>query len=442
MNKQAVVLLIVLIFVSNPLVFASVKKNSVLVNTTVNDSLLDGSFLETRDGVRIIHLNGSHYKMGYQLATLLKEDYLASYRAWLACLPYSYEELLALWNGVKDNIPQKYIDEIQGRADALNMSFDEIAIMEVIGLAIYKDKKCCGLACWGPATKDGKLYHFRSCDGNLNTKDPVTGKYASDDQLLIVRNPEEGYSSVVIGLSVEVGSEGGFNENGIGIGYSAVYTSDINKNGIPCGIRKRMVLEESNSLNKAVIIYSQNATCGWNQIISDGKNSTAVVIEQSGSYNKVCRWNDTSEKNYPSWEIDHVLRRGNFFLNPVEAGFREDIYKKSNFLRYVLNFIGFKTEYNYYGYILHYKMMSKAIDEKWGNLDLNNTIIMMRDVYQGKTNNFYGFMKRLVPIYANTFHQWVVCPETGDMAVSFSNQTRTAYLEPIHYFNIYELMNN
>ena len=404
-------------------------------------SPLEGGWLEIKDGVKIIYLNGSHYDMGYQLATLLKDNYLASRRAWMADLPYSNEELLELWNGIKDNIPQKYIDEIQGRADALNMTFNECAAMEVLGLALFKDKRCCQFAAWGPATNDSKLYHFRSCDGYLGARDPVTGKYASDDQLLIVRNPDDGYSSVVIGLSVEVGAEGGFNEHGIGVGFSSVYTSDIETDGIPAGLRKRMLLEESSNLDQAVDIYSKNATCGWNIILSDGKNSTAVAIEQSGNYTRVCHWNDGQEDNAPSWKIDHILRRGNFFLDPVSAGLDKDIYRKSNIFRFCLSLLGIKTKYDFYGAILHYKVMSKALEDERGNLSLNTSMETMRSVYLGETNRFYNFMKRYIPIYTRTWHQWTVCPETGDLAVSFSNNTNSAYLEPIHYFNIYELMN-
>jgi len=438
-TKIVTLLLFILIF--NPIVFAEVNNDSLLFDNKDIYDPLDGGWLETVDGVRIIHLNGSHYDMGYQLATLVKEDYLASRRAWMANLPYSFEELLEFWNDVKDHIPQKYIDEIQGRADALNMSFEEIAIMDVIGLAIFKDKRCSQLAAWGPATKDSRLYHFRSCDGDLDARDPVTGKYASDDQLLIVRNPDEGYSSIVIGLSVEVGAEGGFNEHGIGIGFSAVYTPDIETEGITSGIRKRMVLEESETLEQATDIYSKNATCGWNIIISDWKNSTAVVIEQSGNYNKICHWNDSCEDAFPSWKIDHVIRRNNFFLNPILAGFREDTYEKSNIFRFIISRFGIKTYYDYYGFILHYNVMSDAIEKDWGNLDLNNTINMMRSVYSAKTDPFYRFFKIFSNIYSQTWHQWVVCPETGELVVSFSNQTRTAFIEPLHRFNIYELMN-
>ncbi|MEF8848438.1 MAG: C45 family peptidase [Candidatus Thermoplasmatota archaeon] len=402
---------------------------------------LDGSRVEIRDGVKIVYLNGSYYEMGYQFACLLEEQYLASRRAWMDFLPYSFEELLQFWYDIEDKIPVRYKDEIQGRADALDLSFEEVAIMEVIGVAMYKDEKCSGFAAWGPATEDGRLYHFRSCDGSLSSVDPVTGMYASDDQLLIVRNPEEGYSSVVIGLSVEVGADAGFNEKKIGVGYSAVSSSDVKTDGVPSGIRKRMLLEEASNLEEAVDIYNMSSTCGWNLIISDGDDSSAVVVEDGRNYSKVCRWNDSCESNYPSWEIDHVLRRGNFFLNPVEAGFEEDVYNKSGFFRYFLSLLGFETPYDHYGEILHFNVMSRAIEDRWGNLGLNSSMEMMRSVYRGETNFFYGSLKRFIPsLYVQTWNQWTFCPETGELVVSFSDRRKTAFLNPVHYFNLYELM--
>lgn len=440
-NKVISCTIIILIITCAVPNICGIKCESIagLKNASFRETL-HGGYVEEYNDVTIVHLNGSYYDMGYQLGSLIKEDYLSSRRAWLSFLPVSYEEMVEIWNNISHLIPQIYKDEIQGRADSLGLTFLEIAIMEVIGIAFHGNRKCCGLAAWGPATKDGKLYHFRSCDGDLNIIDPESGKFASDDQLIIVRNPDDGYASVVIGISIEVGAEGGFNEHGIGIGYSSVNTPDVTSNGIPCGIRKRMLLEYASTVEKAANIYSSSSTMGWNQIISDGKNSTAIVIEQSANYNRICYWNDSLEDNYPSWIIDHVIRRGNFFLDPVSAGFEEDIYEKSGLIRYVLYGLGFNTEYYYFGRVMHYQVMSKAIEDIWGKLNLSNIMDTFRMVYQGKTNLFYNLLQKTIGEYSDTWHQWVVCPESGDMAVSFSNKGKTAFLNPVHFFNIYELM--
>ena len=37
-------------------------------------------------------------------------------------------------------------------------------------------------------------------------------------------------------------------------------------------------------------------------------------------------------------------------------------------------------------------------------------------------------------------HQWVVCPETGDIIVSFADGEQQAQYNNLHYFNVYELI--
>ena len=41
------------------------------------------------------------------------------------------------------------------------------------------------------------------------------------------------------------------------------------------------------------------------------------------------------------------------------------------------------------------------------------------------------------------FHQWVACPETGEMVITFANGEYSAENEQteIHYFNFYDLLN-
>jgi len=405
---------------------------------------LKGGWLEVRDGVRIVHLNGSYYNMGYQFGTLLKKDCLKSREAWLQYLKATFNithtDMLGLWNISKAYVPVQFQEEIQGRADALGLTFNDTAIMEVIEQA-YHVKKCSHFAAWGPATADGKLYHCRSLDGDIKVINPETGYDASNDQLIIVRHPEGGCASVVVGDGIEVGGDG-FNQHGISMSSSFVPTLDTTVNGTPTGIRSRMVLDQACTLEQAITIYCSSATLGWNQIISDGQ--TAIAIEQSANYNHVCYWNDSYENMYPSRTIDHVIRRGNFFLDPVGAGFDKDVYRKSTFLRFVLNGFGFiKTNYTFYNSIKHYQVLNDAIRRENGKFTANTTMDMMRAVYQGKTNLFYHLLQTALASqgYRDTWIQWVICPQTGEVLLSFSHNGTSAYVNPVHHFNIYELMN-
>lgn len=38
------------------------------------------------------------------------------------------------------------------------------------------------------------------------------------------------------------------------------------------------------------------------------------------------------------------------------------------------------------------------------------------------------------------YHQWVACPETGDIAILFADGDKQAQYNPVHYFNLFELL--
>ena len=37
------------------------------------------------------------------------------------------------------------------------------------------------------------------------------------------------------------------------------------------------------------------------------------------------------------------------------------------------------------------------------------------------------------------FHQWAVCPDTGDFIISIANENKYAHETDLHYFNINDL---
>ena len=42
--------------------------------------------------------------------------------------------------------------------------------------------------------------------------------------------------------------------------------------------------------------------------------------------------------------------------------------------------------------------------------------------------------------FVRSVHQWVGCPETGDIAVSFASANKPAFENTVHYFNLFELL--
>ena len=64
-----------------------------------------------------------------------------------------------------------------------------------------------------------------------------------------------------------------------------------------------------------------------------------------------------------------------------------------------------------------------------------------RSVYRGKTNIFYYFLQKYIGEYSKTWNQWIICPETGDLLISFSDKDRSAFCNKVHHFNYYDLIN-
>jgi hypothetical protein len=171
--------------------------------------------------------------MGYQHGFLLKEKIDEDWRAFQAYMELfniSLEDLLAVWDMMKDYVSQDYKDEAQGLADGAGYTFEEVIVAQ-ISLELTT---CCGMAAWGPATQDGKLIHVRSGDMGWLYQDPVTGKYTLENQVLVVRKPDNGYASVYITTPGVFLLDGvGMNEKGISLGLKESPTDDITFSGTP-----------------------------------------------------------------------------------------------------------------------------------------------------------------------------------------------------------------
>jgi len=450
MKKKILLISIILILLTTPLITAIKIKQPYDKKYDINN-LLEGGWLEEKDSFKILHISGSHYEMGYQYGYYLKDSHLTCRRIWLNYIKQegcSIADLKDTWNVSKEYIPDVYKQEIQGRADALGLDFIDEAILSVFLTYHNNNQRCFGFAAWGNATLDGKLYHAHSNDWSLETeslRDVISNTYAYQHQVLIVRKPANGYSSISIGTTGGIEAEAGMNENGICITFNTGlhFTNDSTSKGIPTGVRNLMVLDNAKSSQEAIDIMTSNRTTGWNYIISDGNENKAYILEQTANFSYVGSWNDTIEDNYPSYKIEDLVRRGNIFINYEAPGINHEFYKKSTFLKLILNILHINNEKNLYFFIKRFKIGSDELNKKHGTLNLNNSIKLLRRVYNGNTNLFCFLLTRVIPIlYVDTWDQKVFCPETGDIAISFAKNGKTAYRTSIHYFNMYELFNS
>ncbi len=424
-----------------PVVQASIVPNQKNTQYPVPASLLDGGWVEEQDNITILHVSGTNYEMGYQHGYLLREQVQENVRAFLhyATEYVTSAELMNYWNMSQPYIPSQYIDEIQGIADGANISFDDIA--ESIMAVEYADHGCYGIAAWGPATPDGKLYHARSFDLPSTIQDPVSGKYAHENTVLIIRNPDNGSASLSPAIAGSFHTGGGMNSQGVSLGIQICWSKDQTFEGNPYHFRVQAVLDSATTAAEAIQILNTNRTHGFNFIVSQANPAEGFALEQTANLTYVGTYNGSVESNHPFWAIEHVVRRTNVFLEPTIAATQRKPYNPAGLIAF-FKLLFFQKSNPYFAVYQLYQSVSKQIDITWGNLTLNNTMDVLQNGYRAEDFPLLRLIERLGKGtgMAEAWNQWVACPATGDMVVSFANHDQMAFKTKPHYFNLYALL--
>ena len=401
--------------------------------------LLEGGWVEIVDGVTILHVSGTAYEMGYQHGFYLHNEIrenIAAMNYYCTQHGWNYEDVLEIWHIQQHYLPSVYIDEMQGMADALGITFEEVAVHNTWMGVFNHLFSCWGAALWGDATVDGNLIHMRSCDGVMGIMDPETGSYLYENQIIIIRDPDNAYASITPIFAGDILSIGGFNENGVGVSELTILGDDTTFHGINAGFRMRMVLDFADDAYEAVSIMNSNRTCCWNFIISDATIPVGFAIEQSANYVYTNAWFDSAESTEPFWQIKDVVRRGNCNIVPKMAEMNRKFYDPSGLKGYIRLLLG--IEYTYSNWI-QYKAISNEIESRYGSISVEGGLELLREVYQGKTN----IMFRIIHTdKTETARQWAANLLTGDFEICFAENGIEAYQRPIHNFNFYELLND
>ena len=256
------------------------------------------------------------------------------------------------WDFVKNFIPLDHIDELQGFADGLDLPFEYIAVgyLGHYNIPRYSrslSMECCNFACWGPATADGKLYHGRSYDVPIWLKDPESGVYVvQENQIVIIREPDDGYASMSVNVAGYLGILGGFNEQGVVIGINGVDSNDETRNGTPVADLMKHILDHTSTAQEAIGHIIGNKTGGRAYIISDYKIPASYAVEISANLSYVGTWDNPVESLYPFWEINKVIRRVNLYHNQTLASTQREKYNTKSFI----SFLGLLIEFYLNGF--------------------------------------------------------------------------------------------
>ncbi len=440
MKKQTISICISIFFIT--IIFLPIISSSnVLINadTDIKINNNTGGWIEEINGVTVLHVKGSYYEMGFQHGSLLKEKCLQVLRAFIynaEKFGITYEDLVKFWNIKKEFMPQDYIDEIQGLADGLDLSFEYVSAGHLSGGYTALDKRvfsieCCNFVCRNSATADGKMYHGRSYDLPIWSKDPETGVLViQENQIIVIREPDEGHASIGIGIAGYVGALGGFNEEGVVIGSAGSKSSDETRSGTPIGDILKSVLDHSSTAEEAIGFITENRSYGYNYVISD--KNVSYVIEISANQTYIGTWNDPVESLHPFWEIDNVVRRVNLYLNKSLAYTQREKYNPKAFFAWLLG------KNDYFPIWRHYRALSIGIERHWGKLNSNSMMNILRNTYNGRID-FLFFIATNTRIL-ETWHQWVVCPETGDMWFNLAGNGKSSFKNPTHHVNLFNFL--
>jgi hypothetical protein len=408
--------------------------------------LLDGGYLEEKNGVKILHVSGSYYEMGYQQGYFLSEEIKQNIRA---ALNYAYdsgitvEQLKNAWNSTEEYMSQDIIDEFRGIADGGGISFYEMNYINLIPEIYHTDfpQMCSGFAAWGSATSDGKLIHTYSSDITLMVKDPVSDKRPQENLIMVVRTPEGGYASMYPAYAGYYGY-GGINEQGISVCVQVSYSDSTTYKGMPIKYRVQLALDKASNIQEAIDIIASNKTIGFNVIISDSKVPESKVVEMNGDVTYIGTYDDPCESKDPFYKIDNVIRRTNFYISSALAATQRSNYKINSLFLMLLGKNQFYPVYRIY------LGMSKGINQNLGNLDISNSMEIMIKSYNGEADKFISLVHRNVMIYyfakqigyLQALFQWSATPESGDMLVTFASRDNPSYENDVHSFNLYELL--
>jgi len=267
---------------------------------------------ENSAGKKLLYLEGDAYQRGYAEGSLcpqsverMSQDYLENVFFELVegmGIELDFSQFPGLWNLLwnilkvmvasnQDAIPEEFRQEMQGIADAcrdlgydvsyrdlltLNAGIDTLESIYVGLGAIF----CNEFAVSGDATSDGRLYHGR--DLMFPTGDDIL----SDESLIMVHNPTDGYPFVAPAAPALVGIPTGMNTEGVSCAMDVVYSIYTRPliSGEGCMLLCRKVTQYAGSLEEGIaLIRDSDRAVPWLYLIADGEQPDAAVLETIAS---------------------------------------------------------------------------------------------------------------------------------------------------------------
>ncbi len=389
-----------------------------------SSEILGKSYFKEEKGVKILHIKGKPYDMGYQHGYLLanKIDLMVN-RSLLATAAYvaaqagcdikRAEELL--WIGQKKAepfIPAEQKMEMKGIADGARDAGTNIDLPDILLWNTNYDQWCiychphywccdgfeknepassassvrtsaggCSSFCaWDEwAGGDGRLI-FGKNEDNFNMPEQL------DNRMMVVADPEGGFGHAFMTYPGMIGLDGGVNECGFEMMTQLNSMKHESMEGCGIAIFTRLLLTHASTVDDALRIFREKPRCaGIAYHVADAIGKKAAVVETSSKM--VCvrypmpgikaMWQTNHSNCYPGWM---GYSGYNMVADQAPVNELKDISTVEGWQK------SLKDPYNFYVQApSRFERYGQLIHEYYGNLNPENAVKMLCDRYDPYT---------------------------------------------------------
>jgi hypothetical protein len=387
------------------------------------EKILKNASFTTRENVKILKIKGSPYEMGYQHGFLLAEKIkLMVERTLLATAAYvaaqtgenlkTAEDLMLLGQEAAEPfLPQEFMDEMRGIADGANDSGrTEITLKQLLLWNTNYDQWCiyCHPHYWqadGNAQKkslnrimtgSGGCSSFSAWDewaggdGKLifcKDEDNFNMPFQLENRMMVIADPDEGYSHMFMTYPGMIGLDGGFSDAGLEMMTQLNSMKDETMEGCGIGVFTRLLLTHASTLDDAINIFRTHPRCtGIAYHVASAKEKKAAIIETSSKMvcvrypmqNTKAIWQSNHSNCYPGW-MDYSGY--NMVADQAPVNELKDISTIENWQN------GLKDPYNFYVQApSRFERYRQLIHDYYGNITPENAIKIMSDRFDPYTN--------------------------------------------------------